>query len=95
MIGTHGMPRGYLNILTGRAQRQSLAVTLHDATHLRRSDVYGRMYLYVCVKYFVLIIWWLKIFNNCIFYVANVGRSLAFIGRDGFYKSRAIFYRTG
>ena len=50
------------------------------------SDVYGGMYLYVCVKYFVLIIWWLKIFNKCIFDVANVGRSLAFIGRDGFYR---------
>ena len=33
--------------------------------------------------------------NQFIFDVANVGRSLAFIGRDGFYKSRAIFYRTG
>ena len=59
-----------------------VAVTLH----LRRSDVYGGMYLYVCVKYFVLIIWWLTIFNKCIFDVANVGRSLASIGRDGFYK---------
>ena len=43
--------------------------------------------------YFVLIIWWLTIFNKCIFDVANVGRSLAFIGRDGFYKIGAIFYR--
>ena len=42
--------------------------------------------MYVCVKYFVLIIWWLTIFNKCIFDVANVGRSLAFIGRDGFYR---------
>ena len=40
----------------------------------------------MCLKYFVLIIWWLTIFNKCIFDVANVGRSLAFIGRDGFYK---------
>ena len=55
-------------------------------THLRRSDVYGGMYLYVCVKYFVLIIWWLTIFNKCIFDVTNAGRSLAFIGRDGFYR---------
>ena len=47
------------------------------------------------MKYFVLIIWWLTIFNKCIFDVANVGRSLAFIGRDGFYKIGAIFYRTG
>ena len=39
-----------------------------------------------CVKYFVLIIWRLTIFNKCIFDVANVGRSLAFIGRDGFYR---------
>ena len=62
-------------------------------THLRRSDVY--MEECVCVKYFVVIIWWLTIFNKCKFDVANVGRSLAFIGRDGFYKSRAIFYRTG
>ena len=45
------------------------------------------MYLYVCVKYFIMIIWWLTIFNKCIFDVANVGRSLAFIGRDGFYTS--------
>ena len=37
VIGAHGMPRGYLKILRGRAQRQSLAV----------SDVYGGMYLYV------------------------------------------------
>ena len=36
--------------------------------------------IYMCVKYFVLIIWWLTIFNKCIFDVANVGRSLAFIG---------------
>ena len=36
------------------------------------------MYLYVCVKYFVSIIWWLTIFNKCLFDVANVGRSLAF-----------------
>ena len=41
------------------------------------------------MKYFVLIIWWLTIFNKCIFDVVNVGRSLAFIGRDGFYKSQA------
>ena len=27
----------------------------------------------MCVKYFVLIIWWLTIFNKCIFDVANVG----------------------
>ena len=40
----------------------------------------------MCVKYFVLIIWWLTIFNKCIFDVSNVGRSLAFIGRDGFYR---------
>ena len=40
----------------------------------------------MCVKYFVLLIWWMKIFNKCIFDVANVGRSLAFIGRDGFYR---------
>ena len=40
----------------------------------------------LCVKYFVWIIWWLTIFNKCIFDVANVGRSLAFIGRDGFYR---------
>ena len=61
---------------------------LHAVTfHLRRSDVYGGMYLYVCVKYFVLIIWWLTIFNKCIFDVAKyVGRSLAFIGKDGFYR---------
>ena len=64
-------------------------------THLRRSGVYGGMHLYVCVKYFVLIMWWLTIFNKCIFDVANVGRSLAFIWRDGFYKSRTKFYRTG
>ena len=25
-------------------------------------------------------------FNKCIFDFANVGRSLAFIGRDGFYR---------
>ena len=43
-------------------------------------------FLYVCLKYFVLIIWWLTIFNKCIFDVANVGRSLAFIGKDGFYR---------
>ena len=30
----------------------------------------------MCVKYFVLIIWWLTIFNKCIFYVANVGTLL-------------------
>ena len=42
--------------------------------------------IYMCVKYFVLIILWLTIFNKCIFDVANVGRSLAFIGRDGFYR---------
>ena len=64
-------------------------------THLRRSDVYGGMYLYECVKYLFLIVWWLTIFDKSIFDVANVGRSLAFIGKDGFYKSRAIFYRTG
>ena len=40
----------------------------------------------MCVKYFVLIFWWLTIFNKCIFEVANVGRSLAFIERDGFYR---------
>ena len=66
MIGAHGMPREYLKI-----QKQSIAVTLN----IRRSDVYGGMYLYVCLKYFVLIIWWLTIFNKCIFDVANVGRS--------------------
>ena len=38
------------------------------------------------MKYFVLIIWWLTIFNKCICDVSNVGRSLAFIGRDGFYR---------
>ena len=40
----------------------------------------------MCVKYFVLIIWWLTISNKCIFDVVNVGRSLAFIGRDFFYR---------
>ena len=59
---------------------------LHCMTHLRRSDVYGGMYLFMCVKYFVLIIWWLTIFNKYIFDVANVGRSLAFIGRYCFYR---------
>ena len=68
---------------------------LHCMTHLRGSDVYKGMYLHVYVNYFVLIIWYLTIFNKCIFDVANIGRSLAFIGRYGFYKSRAIFYRTG
>ena len=74
-----------------------IVLQLHEyMTHLRRSDVYGGMYLYVCVKYFFLIIWWLKIFNKCIFDVANVGRSLAFIGGDGFYKSiKAWQYFTG
>ena len=49
----------------------------------------------VCVKYLLLIIWWLTIFNKCIFDVANVGRSLAFIGRDGFCTVKAGRYVTG
>ena len=65
-----------------RDARKYRVLQLHCMTHLRPSDVYGGMYLYVCVKYFVLIIWWLKIFNKCIFDVANVGR------RDGFYEIR-------
>ena len=52
---------------------------------VRRSGVDGGMYLNMCVRCFVVIIWWLKMFNQFIFDVANVGRSLAFIGRDGFY----------
>ena len=69
-----------------RDAHKDRVLQLHCKTHLRQSDVYGGKYLYVCVKYFVLIIWWLTIFNNCIFDVANVGRSLAFTGRDGFYR---------
>ena len=58
-----------------RDAHKDRVLQLHCMTHLRRSDVYGGMYLYVCaVKYFVLIIWWLTIFNKCIFDVANVGR---------------------
>ena len=79
-----------------RDAHKNRVLQLHCMIHLRRSDVYyGGMYLVVCVKYFFLIIWWLTIFNKCIFDVANVGMSLAFIGRDGFYKNRAIFNRTG
>ena len=45
------------------------------------------IYMEECIcMCFVLIIWWLTIFNKCIFDVANVGRSLAFIERDGFYR---------
>ena len=69
-----------------RDAHKDRVLQLHCTTHLRPSDVYGGMYLYVRVKYFVLIIWWLTIFNKCIFDVENVGRSLAFIGKDGFYR---------
>ena len=44
------------------------------------------------MKYFVLIIWWLTIFYQCIFDVANVGRSLAFVGRDGFYIEAGRYF---
>ena len=70
----------------------SLAVSLHDAPSSKRCI--WRNVFYVYVNYFVLIIWELTIFNKCVFDVANVGRSIGFIGRDGFYKSWAIFYRT-
>ena len=45
-----------------RDAHTDIVLQLHEyMTHLRRSDVYGGMYLYVCVKYFFLIIWWYSI----------------------------------
>ena len=60
-----------------RDAHKDRVLQLHCMTHLRRSDVYGRMHLYVCVKYFVLKIWWLTIFNKCILMLQMlVGHSL-------------------
>ena len=63
-------------------------------THLRRSDV-SHTCVTLCVKYFVFIIWWLTIFNKCLFDVANVGRSLAFIGEMVSIKAGRYFTGPG
>ena len=86
------------HVSTSKYSRDALkdrVLQLHCMTHLRRSDVYGGMHLYVCVKYFVLIIWWLTILNKFIFDVANVGRSLAFIVSGEMVSIKSGRYFTG
>ena len=82
LIGAHDMvtkPRGYLKRFTWRALQSKESCSTSQWCGWRN------VFVCVCVRCFVVIIWWLKMFNQFIFDVANVGRSLAFIGRDGFY----------
>ena len=51
----------------------------HEDRVLQLHDMKMKECICMCVKYFVLIIWWLTIFKKCVFDVSNVGRSLAFI----------------